>query len=166
MRRLLTYSVIAVQLASLCLLIFGGLFGAVGFDHPGRYRLDVDKMFGIGFIYFSTLAAGFRISMSDKRHGLLILQIAAVPIVFVAAMVTSGLRTPPVLSSHGVPDDIRDLQYLIGKSSDDVRDALQHLGVGVSGFGGSTEWHSFERYGLYEVHYSNEGIVVSISDVK
>jgi hypothetical protein len=158
--------VIAVQTILMAILIFGGLFGGVGFDHPGSYGLDLTKMLRIGVFYAISLIFGATISVAGKRYKLLALQVSIPPLVFMAAIATAFVNTePPTFNPH-LPSKAVHFQYLIGKSKYEAMDELQHFGIGSSGFGGSSEWWGYEQYGSMEVHYSKEGKVVSIVDIK
>lgn len=157
---------IAIQVWLLIAIIFDGLFGGVGFDHPGPRRLDLDTQIGRGFIYLMALGFGFAMTVSTKRYNLLVLQIIAAPCVFIAAIGTAAFRPTPSASGTTIAFTAEDFEAFIGKQKAEVHEILGHLKYGGSGPGGTDAFFEWERFGKYEVRYSEEGIVVSVKQLQ
>ncbi|MCA9035894.1 MAG: hypothetical protein KDA91_12240 [Planctomycetaceae bacterium] len=150
----------------MAILVFFGLFGGVGFDHPGSYGLDVDQMILVCIFYGLSVVIGVAMAIKTKSYKFLMFQVSIPPFLFVAAIVTSMFSSAPLASSSGLPPRAEYFQHLVGESEVEVMAELQHFGIGLSGAGGSSEWDSFEQYGPIEVRYSKEGKVVSIADIE
>jgi hypothetical protein len=118
-----------------CFLICVLLFGDIGFDHPGKYGLDIEDYYRILGAYYIAWANGVGLAVALKEWRLLELQLA---IPFVTGI---GVRLHEAWRSR--PIDAGDYQHLIGITTAEVRAELGNRSCYYSHTGGKDhEWYN------------------------
>jgi hypothetical protein len=137
---------LSMQIALLCLFQFGD----IGFDHPGKLRLDFGDFILICIIYGISLIAGLAYSVAKKHWISAVLQVC-IPI----AVFAFNIRPSPRY-------DAAQYQHLKGKSKSEVEKILGTRGA-VTGFEGHPDGdREFAAYSGMTVIYSSKGRVMAV----
>jgi len=142
--------IIAIEILVLVVLVFGD----IGFDHPGRYGLDIGDGIALTLLLCTVLVAGVAYALRQHHWVIALLQVL-LPVVIIL-----GIELAPRLSR---PLDPADYQFLVGKSKAEVAEALDGRRPFPTGFvsdeNGEREFASFKGMTVY---YSMDGKVLSV----